>query len=230
MHRRLSPFNSKLLGIGFAAILVAGCGAAAAPSPTAKPAPRPTGTPASTQASSPVPTESAVPSVSPSPAATLPLPHVDAALEDKLPDTIGGVQLEKLSWPLSTYIASLKGGGDSVLYTPWLVNFGKNADDIDMAVASDLTETENFTIQAIEMPGISAASLTSEFASVASKQGWPTSPMSVGPVSLTEIVDPATTAAGGLGTAYIWAQGDIMYVIVTDDLSLVVEALAKISD
>jgi hypothetical protein len=43
-------------------------------------------------------------------------------------------------------------------------------------------------------------------------------------------VDPATTAAGGLGTAYIWAQGDIMYVIVTDDLSLVVEALAKISD
>jgi hypothetical protein len=229
MYRRPSPFPSTLLGIGIAAILVAGCGAAATPSPTAQPTARPTATPASTQTSSPEPTESAVSSASVSPAASLPLPHVDPALEDKLPDTIGSVQLEKLSWPLSTYIASLKGSGDSVLYTPWLVEFGKNADDIDMAIASDLTGTESFTIQAIEVPGVAAPSLTSEFAAVAGKLGWPTSPMSIGPESLTEIVDPATTAAGGLGTAYIWAQGDIMYVIVTDDISLVVEALAKIS-
>jgi hypothetical protein len=229
MHRRPNPVHAKLLGIGFAAILVAGCGSAATPSPTAKPTSGPTATPAPTQTPSPAPTGSAVPSVSPSPAASLPLPHVDAALEDKLPDVIGGVQLTKLSWTLSTYIASLKGSGDSVLYTPWLVNFGKNADDIDMAVASDLTGTENFIIQAIEMPGVAAASLSSEFANVAAKQGWPTGQTSIGSETLLEIVDPATTKAGGNGTAYIYAQGDIMYVIVTDDMSLVVEALAKIS-
>jgi hypothetical protein len=98
-----------------------------------------------------------------------------------------------------------------------------------MAVASDLTGTENFIIQAIEMPGVAAASLSSEFANVAAKQGWPTGQTSIGSETLLEIVDPATTKAGGNGTAYIYAQGDIMYVIVTDDMSLVVEALAKIS-
>ncbi len=211
-------------------MLVAGCGGAGATaSPTAQSTPSATATPAPTRTSSPVPSGSAAPSTSASPEATLPLAHVDPTLEDKLPDVIGGVQLTKLSWPLSTYIASLKGTGDSVLYTPWLVNFGKNADDINMAIASDLTGTEHFTVQAIEMPGVAASSLTSEFANVAKAQGWPASPASIGPETVMEIVDPVTTQAGGNGTAYIYAQGDIMYVIITDDASLVVEALAKIS-
>jgi hypothetical protein len=154
---------------------------------------------------------------------------VDAALEAKLPDTIGGVQLEKLSYPLSSYLAPLKGGGDSVLYTPWLVQFGKNADDINMAVASDLTNTEQYTLQAIEVPGVGAAALTSGFVAVAQKQGWPVGPASIASVSVMEIVDPVTTGAGGHGTAYIYSQGDIMFVIVTDDISLVVETLAKLS-
>jgi hypothetical protein len=153
---------------------------------------------------------------------------VNAALEDKLPDTIGGIELEKFSMPLSTYMASSK-GGDKVLYTPWLVKFGKNADDIDLAVATDLTKTENFFVQAIEVPGVDAAALSSGFAQVARNNKWPVTPRSKGlPKSVLEIVDPATDASGGLGTAYVYASGDVLYIVVTDDVSLLLEALIKL--
>jgi len=177
MNRRSIRLLSVLLGIGFAAILLAGCnGTAPTASPTARPTLRSTATPAATDTSAPQPSGSVVPSASPSAAASLPLPHFDAALEAKLPDSIGGVTLEKLSWPLSTYIASLKGGGDSVLYAPWLVQFGKNADDIHMAIASDLTDTENFTLQAIQVPGVNSTALIGGFEASAQKQGWPVGP------------------------------------------------------
>ena len=183
-----------------------------------------------TPASSPSASGSALPStspnasLSPSPSPDLGLPHVDAALEDKLPGTIGGIQLEKFSMPLSNYMAS-SNGGDKVLYTPWLVKFGKSPDQIDLAEANDLTQTENFFVQAIQVPGVDAASLTGGFASVARNEKWPVTPKSIAATSVLEIVDPATDAAGGLGTAYIYARGDIMYIIVTDDVSLLVEAL-----
>jgi hypothetical protein len=183
---------------------------------------------ATTPASSPSASGSALPSVSPSPSLSpspdLGLPHVDAALEDKLPGTIGGIQLEKFSMPLSNYMAS-SNGGDKVLYTPWLVKFGKSPDQIDLAEANDLTQTENFFVQAIQVPGVDAASLTGGFASAARNEKWPVTPKSVAATSVLEIVDPATDAAGGLGTAYVYARGDIMYIIVTDDESLLVEAL-----
>lgn len=231
MIRRPDSYVSALIGIGLAAVLAAGCGSATVTaSPTATqtvpstPIPTPMAT--TTPASSPSASGSALPSVSPSlsPSPDLGLPHVDAALEDKLPGTIGGIQLEKFSMPLSTYMAS-SNGGDKVLYTPWLVKFGKSPDQIDLAEANDLTQTENFFVQAIQVPGVDAASLTGGFASVARNEKWPVTPKSIAATSVLEIVDPATNAAGGLGTAYIYARGDIMYIIVTDDESLLVEAL-----
>ena len=233
MIRRPDSYVSALIGIGLAAVLAAGCGSATVTaSPTATQTvpstPIPTPMAATTPASSPSASGSALPSVSPSPSLSpspdLGLPHVDAALEDKLPGTIGGIQLEKFSMPLSTYMAS-SNGGDRVLYTPWLVKFGKTPDQIDLAEANDLTQTENFFVQAIQVPGVDAASLTGGFASVARNEKWPVTPKSIAATSVLEIVDPATNAAGGLGTAYIYARGDIMYIIVTDDESLLVEAL-----
>jgi hypothetical protein len=237
MIRRPASFASALLGIGLAAVFAAGCGSAtvtASPTaaqtvrttPTATATTTPTTTPAATPASSPSASESASPAVSPSPSPTpdLGLGHVNAALEDKLPGVIGGITLEKFSMPLSTYMAS-SAGGDKILYTPWLVKFGMNPDQIDLAVAADLTQTENFFVHAIQVPGVDAAALTGGFAAVARKAGWPVTPKSIAATSVLEIVDPATDAAGGLGTAYIYAKGDIMYVIVTDDASLLLEAL-----
>ncbi len=234
MIRRPASFASALLGIGLAAVFAAGCGSATVTaSPTAaqtiRPTPTATTTPSATPASSPSASESASPAVSPSPSPTpdLGLGHVNAALEDKLPGVIGGITLEKFSMPLSTYMAS-SAGGDKILYTPWLVKFGMNPDQIDLAVAADLTQTENFFVQAIQVPGVDAAALTGGFAAVARKAGWPVTPKSIAATSVLEIVDPATDAAGGLGTAYIYAKGDIMYVIVTDDVSLLIEALSKL--
>ena len=224
MIRRPGPSLTTLLGVAIATILVAGCGSAApTSSPGAQATSRPTATPAPTRTSSP----SAVPSVSPSPTPDLGLPHVNAALEDGLPGIIGGIQLEKFSMPLSTYIASSK-GGDKVLYTPWLVKFGKSPDDIDLAVAADLTKTETFHVQAIEVPGVDAPTLSSGFADVARKGKWPVNVKQVGPKSVLEIVDPVTDAAGGLGTAYVYAKGDVLYIVVTDDPALLLEAMIKL--
>jgi len=155
------------------------------------------------------------------------LVHVNASLEGKLPGMIGGVTLCTLSMPLSTFIASTK-GGDSVLYTPWLAKFGKTPDQIDLAATVDLTQTLNFHEQAIEVPGVDAAALAGGFATVARSKKWPVTPKSIGPVSVLEIVDPATDAAGGLGTAYVFAKSDILYIVVTDDASLMINALSDL--
>jgi hypothetical protein len=227
MIRRPHQFFTTLLGVGCTGILLAGCAGATPASPTpSSPTIRPTATRAASLVSSP--SVSAAPSDSPSPTENLGLPHVNAALEDKLPGIIGGIQLEKFSWPLSTYVASLKGTGDSALYTPWLVKFGKTTGDVDMAVAADLTQTENFVAHAIEVPGVDAAALNGGFADEARKDKWPVSPKQVGPKNVLEIIDPVTTAAGGLGTAYVYAQGDVLYVVVTDDPALLLEALIKL--
>jgi len=61
------------------------------------------------------------------------------------------VTLEKFSLTLSAYIASTT-GGDKALYAPWLVKFGKTPDDVNMAVAADLTGQENFILHAIDVP------------------------------------------------------------------------------
>ncbi|MGD0863617.1 MAG: hypothetical protein ABSA21_12840 [Candidatus Limnocylindrales bacterium] len=232
MIRRPSPFFTSLLGVGLAVASLAGCGGnAATPTPAATPTARPTATatPAETSTAEPTASGTVAPSGLPSPSPTqdLGLPHVNAALEDELPDIIGGIQLEKFSMPLSTYIAS-SNGGDKVLYTPWLVKFGKTPDDVDLAVAVDLTQTENFFVEAIQVPGISQTALSDGFASVARGKGWPVAAKSVGPYSVTEIDDTATDAAGGLGTAYVFAKGDVLFIIVTDDPSLLLEALIKL--
>jgi hypothetical protein len=228
MIRRPDSHASALIGIGLAAVLATGCGSATmTASPTVTQTVLPQTTATATSASSPSASGSTSPSVCPSPTQDLGLGHVNAALEDKLPGVIGGICLAKFSLPLSTYMASPI-GGDKVLYTPWLVKFGKTPDQIDLAEANDLSRTEHFFVQAIQVPGVEAAALTGEFANVARKEKWPVTPKSIAATSVLEIVDPATDAAGGRGTAYVYAKGDIMYVIVTDNESLLIEALINL--
>jgi hypothetical protein len=223
---------AMLVGLGAAAILAAGCGGSVATpsagSTSSRPASaRPSASAPSSQSPSGSPGDSSSPSASPSPTEGLGLQHVDAKLEDKLPGMIGNVQLEKFSLPLSTYIRSSQ-GGDKVLYTPWLVPFGKSPDDVNIAIAADLTQTENFFVQAVEVPGQTSAALSTGFAAVARDKKWPVSIRSVADKTVLEITDPTVESAGGIATAYVWASGDILYVIVTDDPNLLVEALIKL--
>ena len=155
------------------------------------------------------------------------LAHVDASLEDLLPSTIGGVCLEKFSLVLSAYVASPPTGGDKPLYAPWLVKFGKTPDDVNMAVTADLAQppTVNFNIHAIKVPGVAAATLSSSFGEVARAAAWPVTshPNYLPGKSILEITDPST---GHLG--YVYASGDVLYTIITDDQSLLTEALVKL--
>jgi hypothetical protein len=228
MIRRPRPLLSILAGVGLAAASLAACGGG-----TATPAPTPEATVSaepivsSSPGGSTAATSSLAPSVSPSPT-PLPLPHVSAALEDKLPNTIGGITLQKFSMTLGAYMASFT-GGDKPLYAPWLVKFGKTPDEVDLAAALGLTETTTFHVQAIQVPGVQPTALSNGFADVARGLKWPVGNRTIGRTAVTVIEDPATIAAGGLGIAYVYAREDVLYIIVTDSPDLLVEALAKIS-
>jgi len=155
------------------------------------------------------------------------LGHADPALEDLLPCTIGGVDLERFSFTLADYIASST-GGDRALYTPWLVTFGLTPDDVMMAVVADLTQHENFVIHAISVPGVADSQLTSSFADQARKAGWPVASVKVASTSLLEIADPAAIEAGTQSLGYVFASGHVLYTIITDDPNLLLEAIAKL--
>jgi hypothetical protein len=230
-----------LLGAAMTVVLVSGCGSAGA-TPTAAPTAAPTATPEpSTAASATVaPSASVAPSgsvassgsVAPSGSADicnsdLGLPHISASLEDLLPSTAGGVCIEKFSLVLSAYMASTS-GGDKTLYTPWLVKFGKTSDDVNLAIASDLSQTVNFTEHAIEVPGVAAATLSSSFADVARAASWQVSTKSIAGKQVLEIIDPTSASAGGVSAGYVYAHGDVLYTIITDDPSLLTEAVIKL--
>jgi hypothetical protein len=235
MIRRSRTVIPALLGAAMALVLVSGCGSAAAtPTAAGTPAPTATAKPAATASASVAPSGSVGPSGSAGPSASadactsdLGLPHVSVTLEDLLPLTAGGVCLEKFSLALSAYMASTT-GGDKTLYTPWLVKFGKTADDVNMAVASDLSQTVNFTAHAIEVPGVAAATLSSSFADVARAASWAVNTRSVAGKQVLEIIDPLSASAGGVSAGYVYAKGDVLYTIITDDPSLLTEAVIKL--
>jgi len=239
MIRRSRIVIPALLGAAITLVLVSGCGSAAAtPTAARTPAPTATATPTATASASAsasvAPSGSVGPSASVSPSASadactsdLGLPHVSVTLEDLLPLTAGGICLEKFSLALSGYMASTT-GGDKALYTPWLVKFGKTSDDVNMAVASDLSQTVKFTAHAIEVPGVAAATLSSSFADVARAASWAVNTRSVAGKQVLEMIDPVSASAGGVSAGYVYAKGDVLYTIITDDPSLLTEALIKL--
>ena len=234
------PAISALLGAAVLTGLVTGCGSTVKTAGAAQSA-RPTGSPAAAVASPSgaplavasgpaVASGSAGASGSPVPSPTGGFscgPHLDAGLEDLLPSTIGGVDLEKCSLALSAYIASTT-GGDGALYTPWLVKFGKTPGDVTMAVAVDLTGQENFIIHAIQVPGVADATLSSSFADVARKAGWPVGTTTIGTQTYLVMIDPAAETSGALSVGYVFAKNGVLYEIITDNSSLRIEAMAKL--
>jgi hypothetical protein len=237
MIRRSRTTMSALLGAAMIAAFVAGCGTATT---TQALSAGPTASPAVAVASSSGAPSAGVPgsagasgsaaSGSPFPSPTNDFscgPHLDANLEDLLPSIIGGVELEKCSMALSAYIASTS-GGDDALYAPWLVKFGKIPDDVTLAVAVDLTGQENFIVHAIKVPGVADATLSSTFADVARKAGWPVETKTVATKTVLQMIDPTAVASGGLSVGYVFAKDSVLYTVITDDSSLLLEALIKL--
>lgn len=230
MIRRSSARPLHLLGVAAlaTAVMVAGCGSAkvspsaAATDMASQPLPSPA-------ASSAAPTASPTPSPTPEP--TLALPHADATLEDKLPGSINGTALFKMSLLLSAYDASEPTGGDKALYAPWLVKLGKTPADVTIAVSFSLSDTVNFQARAIAVPGVADATLSSGLAAAARAAGWPvTSQPNLMGTGLTvyEMIDPAVQAAGGVGAGYVYARGGVLYEVVTDDPALLLDGLVQL--
>jgi hypothetical protein len=236
MIRRSRDTASTLVGAALTAIILAGCGSATAtpgrstgPSPLASPVVASAGASRSAAASGSA-SASVPPSASPSPSDALHLPHVDAKLEDLLPSTSGGVDLEKFSLTLSAYMASTS-GGDKALYAPWLVQFGKTPADVNLAVAADLTQKINFIVHAIKVPGVDAALLSSSFGEVAMNAGWPVAKhanWAQTGKTLLEITDPDSRVCGSLCAGFVYAKDSILYTIITDDTQLLLSAMIEL--
>lgn len=257
MTRRSGPVASILLAVGVAA-LVGGCGSASSsPSSAARATGRPTAatlssarasgsqaaaptTPGASGSGSPKASVgasasagasasgSASLSAAPSTAClSVGLGSVDPVLEAYLPCTIGGVDLERFSMTLANYMSSST-GGDRELYAPWLVEFGLTPAEVNVAVVADLTDQENFVVHAIKVPGAADAKLASSFADQAKKAGWVVTQKTVTGRQVLEMTDPAAKAAGSLSVGYVLASNHVLYTIITDDPSLLVEALIKL--
>ena len=145
------------------ASVVAACGSSAA-TPTSKVAVSPSARLGASPslAASKSPGASATATATATDLGTIGLPHIDAALEDLLPSTMGGISLTKFSEPLSSYDASSP-SGDKLLYPAWLVTVGKTPDDVNIAIAWDPLLRENFVVHAIKVPGVGASTLTIDF-------------------------------------------------------------------
>ncbi|MGA3057997.1 MAG: hypothetical protein ABSE70_08200 [Candidatus Limnocylindrales bacterium] len=158
---------------------------------------------------------------------TVGYPHADAALESLLPSTIGGIDLCRFSMALSGYVDSSP-GGDKYLYRAWLVKSGKTPDDVNIAVAAGLTEQGNIVVQAIKVPGVDSATLTSRFADAARELGWPVSSRTDLPKPVLVVTDQTSKAAGVLTVVYVYAKSDVLYVVITDDGGLLLQGLASL--
>jgi hypothetical protein len=225
MIRRLGRLNATLLWVGLAAMLAAGCGGT-------------TPTQTSPQTGSHAPTISAHPNVTPSASSSRPptvsaspgptyLAHLDAALEDQLPSVIGGVTLTKFSYPVSTYLASIK-GGDSVLYPSWLVKFGKTPDAVDMAFAEDDLPPVHVNLRAIQVPGADPTALVAGLADVATKAGWPNRAVTSLSRPVLQITDPTADPTKTANEAFVYAKGDVVFFLISDNINIVIEALSKL--
>jgi hypothetical protein len=229
MIRLSSRTALALFGILLAGALVAGCGSGKASPAPASAAASPVSSPAAatSSASASLP---ATPAASDTPQPTIPLPHVNAALEDQLPTTIQSVPMIKLSFILSAFIASPPSGGDKSLYAAWLVKFGKTPADVDIAISYSGSDQMDFNARAIAVPGASATDLAADFSQVAQSAGW--SVKSYPNLMLTgktvlEMIDPAATAGPTGGAGYVYARNGVLYEIITNDQSLLQDALIQ---
>jgi hypothetical protein len=136
----------------------------------------------------------------------------------------------KLSLILSAFIASPPAGGDKTLYATWLVKFGKTPADVDLAIAYSASDTMDFNARAIAVPGATAASLASGFADVAKNAGWTVKSypnlMQSGKTVL-EIIDPTATAGPTGGAGYVYTRDGVLYEIITNSQSLLLDALIQ---
>jgi hypothetical protein len=199
-----------LAAMAGAALVLAACGQAGAP----------TGAAGATQAAVATQAATQAPGATAGPGLSFVLPNEDKDLEALLPDQIGGKPVQKLSMAGTSFLVG--GGSSSDDFTKILTQFGKSPADLSVAVGG----TDSIQLGAFRVKGVDANQLFQSFLQLASSaQGDVVSDANVGGKSVKKVV----TVDGDV--SYIYASGDVLFTVDSTsdtDPALVTEAFSKL--
>jgi hypothetical protein len=230
MNRRASRPGIVVAAL---AMIVAACSGSSA---TAAPSSPPSSPPAVTSAGpvSAPPVSTVVPSFA-IPSFVLPsggsfaipsftLPSEDKDLEARLPNSLNGVTLTKVSFRGDTILGGPASSSTADIRAI-LAGLGKTPSDFSEAVASDPTGALKVTLGAIRVTGADGGAMLNAFLT-ASKNTSPdlqVSQANLGGKNVTVVTNPSSSSAG---TTYIYASGDTLFFAQTLDAQLAAAALA----
>ena len=162
------------------------------------------------------------PTTKPKPTPTL---TPNAALEKKLPNSIRGVKLVKDSYSGT----NMSGTSAATIATKdLLARLGKKPANLSIATAADPTGKLPVFLQAIRIAKVPTEPLLTNYLAVIEKysqRGIEKDTASLGGKKVTTIVDIEQRDAGSKAVLYIYAKGDIVYVVSTNDKALAADAL-----
>jgi hypothetical protein len=213
---------NRRFAAGFAAlltILLAACSSGASSTPSASAAPV-----VSASASEAAPSVEASASASADASVALPsLPNSDTALEDLLPDELGGQPLQKTSMKGADFLDS--GTTDNQDFKDFLERLGAQPDDISVAIGFALTGDSQNSIFAFRVKGVAQDKLTDEFKTSieqdsSTKLTWQDE--TIGGKSVVTTTDPDQ------GKIYVYPKGDTIFFVTSTDATVAEEALSEL--
>jgi hypothetical protein len=207
----------RLAIIGVVMVTMAACSSTATQSPTG-----PAGTPAG--GATPTSAEQATPTPGETASGALPsfqLPHNAAELEALLPDTLGGVTLQKSSWSGADFVNQ---NSTSTELVAFLQSLGKSLSDISAAAA--FSPTFDNSIFAFRVNGVDHNILISEFQK-AENTGLDTPiPWTSATVGGKSVFQATTDTAGEM--IYVYGVADLFFEVTSNDPAIAAEALSKL--
>ena len=154
------------------------------------------------------------------------LPSQDKNLEARLPNSLNGVTLSKVSLTGDTILNGPASSSTADIKT-LLAGLGKTPSDFSEAIASDPTGALKVTLGALRIAGADGGAMLSAFLN-ASKNTSPnlqTSQAILGGKNVTVVTDPASSS---VGSTYIYANGDTLFFAQTADPQLAAAAIAAL--
>jgi hypothetical protein len=146
-------------------------------------------------------------------------------LEKMLPSELGGEPLAKVSWPLDLLLRSTK-TGDAKLYEAWTSALGADPLAVRFATATNYADRK-VLVSALQVPGDSTDRLKAAFKQAATAVDWPLQEETIVGKPVMRVAD-TTASDPNNAIAYAYAKGDTLFVVVTDDASILAEALLKL--
>jgi len=163
------------------------------------------------------------PTAKPKPTPTL---TPNAALEKKLPNAIRGVKLVKDSYSGK----NMPPASDprTIPTRELLKNLNAKAANLSVATAADPTGKLALFLNAIRVAKVPTEALFTNYLAVLEKysqRGIEKGTATLGGKKVTTVVDIDQRDAGSKTVMYMYAKGDIIYVVYTDDKALAANAL-----